>query len=375
VAWWIWALGLAAAASRTTNPLLLLVVFAVLGLTVANRRTDAPWARAFKYYVYLAGIVVVMRLVFRSIFGGDVEAQGMHVLFRLPSLPLPSWAAGVQVGGAVTLEGTLGALYGAMQLGCLIACIGAANALANPKRALRVLPGALYELGAAVVVCLSVGPQLIESIQRVRRARRLRGDTAGGRSALRTVAIPVLEDALDRSLHLAASMDARGYGRPGSTARSSRRITGILVLAGMVGLCASLYEVLGGSTLGPAAYPCLAASAGLCVAGMLLGGRRTKRSPYRPDPWKAPEWAVAACGVIPAVVLLAGLGHDAGALNPSVSPPQWPGLPLLPLMAVLVGLVAAVAAPPPPRPVGAPGAPAARRKGRLPVRSRSEALA
>jgi energy-coupling factor transport system permease protein len=223
VAWWIWALGLAAAVSRTTNPIVLVLVLGVLGFVVAHRRDDAPWARAFKYYLFLALTVVAIRVVFRSVFGGDVDGQGMTVLFTLPRLPLPSWAAGVQLGGPVTLEGTIGALYDGLRLGTLLCCLGAANALANPKRALRVLPGALYELGVAVVVSLSVAPQLVESVQRVRRARKLRGGATSGFHALRGIAIPVLEDALERSLRLAAAMDSRGYGRIAAVSPRARR--------------------------------------------------------------------------------------------------------------------------------------------------------
>ena len=43
---------------------------------------------------------------------------------------------------------------------------------------------------------------------------------AGGR-ALRRIVVPVLEDALERSLALAASMDARGYGRAGELTSGS----------------------------------------------------------------------------------------------------------------------------------------------------------
>ncbi|HEX4729191.1 MAG TPA: hypothetical protein VH298_15405, partial [Jatrophihabitans sp.] len=50
-AWWLWAAGLAVAASRTSNPLILLLVLAVLGLVVTLRRTEAPWARGFRYYL------------------------------------------------------------------------------------------------------------------------------------------------------------------------------------------------------------------------------------------------------------------------------------------------------------------------------------
>ncbi len=44
-AWWLWALGLATAASRTTNPLLLLLIIAVASLVVAVHRSDTVWAR------------------------------------------------------------------------------------------------------------------------------------------------------------------------------------------------------------------------------------------------------------------------------------------------------------------------------------------
>jgi energy-coupling factor transport system permease protein len=347
VAWWIWALGLATAASRTTNPLLLLLVLAVLGVVVAHCRSDAPWARAFKYYLYLALTVVVIRVAFRSIFGGDVDAGGAHVLFDLPRLPLPSWMSGVQLGGPVTLEGTMSALYDGLRLGCLLCCLGAANALANPKRALRALPGALYELGVAVVVSLSVAPQLVESVQRVRRARKLRGGSGRGFHALRSIAIPVMEDALERSLRLAAAMDSRGYGRTGGASRRARRATGGLLVTGMGGLCIGAYGLLDGSAPGPLGLPALAAGSALCCLGLALGSRRVGASQYRPDPWKGPEWIVATSGVIPAVVLVAGFG--ASGLNPSVTPLAWPSMPLVPALAIAVAAVAAVAAPPPVR--------------------------
>jgi energy-coupling factor transport system permease protein len=289
--------------------------------------------------------------VFRSVFGGDIGDGTTRVLFTLPHVPLPSWAAGVRLGGRVTLEGTLAALYDGLRLGTLLCCIGAANVLANPKRALRVLPGALYELGAAVVVSLSVAPQLIESVQRVRRAQTLRGGSSGSRHALRTVAIPVLEDALERSMRLAAAMDSRGYGRTGTASRRSRRMTGALMLAGMCGLCAGVYGLVDGSTPELLGLPALVAGAILCGISLAVGGRQVRRTRYRPDPWKLPEWVVVACGMVPAVVLVAGAGIP--GLSPSTDPLVWPTLPVLPALAILVAAVPAVAAPPPPRPANA----------------------
>ncbi len=346
VAWWIWAIGLATAVSRTTNPLLLLMVLAVLGYVVTARRTEAPWARGFKYYLWLALTVVLIRVVFRCVFASGITPAD-HIMFSLPHIPTPKWYAGIQLGGPVSLEATLSAATDGLRLACLLCCIGAANTLANPKRALRVLPGALYELGVAVTVSISVAPQLVESVQRVRRARRLRAGRSSGFRALRSIAIPVLEDALERSLRLAAAMDSRGYGRAGVATGRSRRLTGALMLAGMLGLCAGVYGLLDGTAPRALGLPTLLAGAALCCGGLLLGSRRVRRTSYRPDPWLLPEWIVAGCGVASAVLLYASAGYNANALNPSLYPLSWPSLPILPAVAVLLAGLAAVAAPPP----------------------------
>ncbi|MFB9371434.1 energy-coupling factor transporter transmembrane component T [Kitasatospora albolonga] len=360
VAWWIWALALATAASRTTNPLLLFLVLGVLGFVVTSRRTETPWARGFKYYLWLALTVVAVRVTFRCVFATGITPRD-HLLFSLPRVPTPDWYAGVQIGGPVSLEAVLSAATDGLRLACLLCCIGAANTLANPKRALRVLPGALYELGVAVTVALSVAPQLVQSVQRVFRARRLRAGRSKGLRALRGIAVPVLEDALERSMHLAAAMDSRGYGRAGTATRASRRMTGALMLLGMCGLCAGMYGLLDGTAPALLGLPALAAGSALCVGGLLLGGRRIRRTSYRPDPWRAAEWAVSLCGVAAAVLLRVSVGYDATELNPSLHPLSWPTLPAVPVVALLLAALAGVLSPPPGRPLAtATTAPAGR---------------
>jgi energy-coupling factor transport system permease protein len=321
--------------------LLLVLIFAVLGLVVALRRTEAPWARGYRYYLVMAAVVIGIRIAFSVVFAAGPEAGGA-IWLRLPVIPVPSWYTGVRIGGPVAAPAVLSAGIDGARLACLLCCIGAANTLANPKRALRVLPGALYELGVAVTVALSVGPQLVESAGRVRRARRLRGAGPGGRrlgrrlGLLRGVAIPVLHDALDRSLRLAAAMDSRGYGRTGTASPVSRRVTAGCLLAGLAALCLGAYGLLDPTVPRGVGLGGFAAGSALCVTGLALGGRRVSRSRYRPDAWGWPEWVVAGSGIACAVVLCLNIGYDPAALNPALYPLHWPSLPAVPAVAILV---------------------------------------
>lgn len=343
--WWLWALGLAAAASRTGNPVLLGLLLSVAGLVVVQRRSDAPWALAFRLYLALGAFIVLMRVVFRIVFGGG---QGDVVLFVLPEIPLPELARGIRLLGPVAAEELLGGFYDGMRLAAMVVCVGAANALANPKRMLKALPGALYEVGTSVVVTLTVAPQLVESVQRVHRARRLRGGAGRGRRALRGLIIPVLEDAMNRSLTLAAAMASHGYGRTGRLDGRARLLTGGLVLAGLLGVCVGLYGALGGGSPSYLGAPLLVAALGVAVTGFFLGGRRVRRSRYRPDRWRAAELLVAASGLASAAVMYVASRTDAATLQPSLDPIAWPQVALLPAAAVLIGVLPAFLTPRPP---------------------------
>lgn len=342
-AWWVWALALATAASRTTNPFLLGLIIAIAGFVVANRRSDAPWALAFRLYAYVGLFIVVSRILFRILFGG---LEGGHVLFTLPEIPLPALATGVTLLGPTSAEEVLGGFYDGLRLATMVVCVGAANALANPKRLLKAVPGALYEVGTAVTVALSVAPQLIESVQRVRRARRLRAGGQRGMNALKGIIIPVLEDAMDRSLMLAAAMDSRGYGRRGYLAPATRIVIGVCVLTGLVGVCVGVYGVLDGTSswLG---VPMLIAGLVVAGVGFVLGGRRIRRSSYRPDPWRVPETLVVLSGAGACALLFATSRIDATDLYPSLNPLRWPELSPVHAGSLLLAVLPAWLAPRP----------------------------
>lgn len=343
-AWWGWAVGMAVAVSTTTNPLLLLLALAVAALVVANRRGSSPWARAFRLYLWLGLFIIVVRVLLHVIVGLKF---GTVVLLGLPEVTLPAWAAGIQLGGTLYLEGLVGAAVLGLRLAVIIACIGAANALANPKRLLRSLPSALHEIGSAVVVSVSVAPQLADSVQRVRRARQLRGDTTRGIRSVPSVALPVLEDTLERSLLLAAAMDSRGYGRASAAPRSQRVLTGTVTLTGLLASALGIYGVLDTTTPALMGTPALLLGLALSAFGLWLGGRHVKRTIYRPDPWHGSEWLTLGCGVLAAAVLVTVSRSDPDSLTMPLTPLAFPPLPLAAVVGLLVGALPAYLTPRP----------------------------
>lgn len=342
-AWWAWALCLAVAVSRTTNPLLLALIICAAAVVVAARKPDAPWARSFAYFLRLGLVIIVIRVLAQVIFG---SAIGTTVLVPLPGLALPQWLAGVRLGGDITAESLLYAFYDGLRLATILVCVGAANSLASPSRLLKSMPAALYEVGVSVVVALTFAPQLVADVSRVRTARRLRGRTTHGVRAIAGATVPVLEGALERSVALAAAMDARGYGRRGSITRAQQRIAGALLLGGLVAACVGVYGIVSAGSPVILGLPMLIIGIVAAVVAVSMAARRSVRTKYRPDPWRLAEWGVTGCGVVIALVFAACAWAALPGMDTTVDPPAWPLLPLLPLLGIAIAMGPALIAPP-----------------------------
>ena len=166
--------------------------------------------------------------------------------------------------------------------------------------------------------------------------------------AMRAVVIPVLEDALDRSLLLAASMDSRGYGRTGDRSRRMVWVTGGLLVAGLAGICVGVYALLDATTPRVLATPMLALAVVVGGLGIGLSGRGVRRSSYRPDHWRTAELVVVVSGLTAGALVSLTSRVNPANLNPSLDPLAWPQVALLPMVGILIGLVPAFATPLPP---------------------------
>lgn len=350
-AWWLWALGLAAAASRTTNPLLLALIIGVAALVVSARKPAAPWGRSFEFFLRLGVVVIVMRVLIQVLIG---TPTGTTVLLPLPGIALPDWLAGVRLGGDITAESLLVAFYDGLRLATILICVGAANSLASPARLLKSVPAALYEVGVSVVVAMTFTPQLVSDVDRLRVARRLRGRPSSGPRAIAGAAVPVLEGALERSVTLAAAMDSRGYGRRGERSARDRRIASVLLLGGLVAACIGAYGLVGAAAPVLLGLPMLAAGVVVGVAGLWLASRAPTRTRYRPDPWRIAEWLVTGSGIACAAMFAAMTWAGVAGMDTPTDPPTWPSLPMLAVVAVAIAATPALTAPELPAPERAP---------------------
>jgi energy-coupling factor transport system permease protein len=209
---------MAIVAGVSQSALTQILICAAALITILMFREQSPWSRSVKFYLFLAGFVVIARLLFRIVF--NIQNPDNTTALNLPGFSINlGFGPPVELFGAVSVEALSSGATDGLRLAAIILSIGMASSLANPRTLLKSTPSALYEIASAISVAINLAPQMISSLQRVRKARSLRGRSKGLGSMAGTV-IPVLEDAIDSSLSLAASMDSRGFGRRGNLSQS-----------------------------------------------------------------------------------------------------------------------------------------------------------
>lgn len=218
LSWWLLAITMAIVAGVSQSALTQIAVCLAALLSILIFREEAPWSRSVKFYLFLAGVVVVARVLFRIVF--NIQDPEDTTALDLPGFSVNlGFGPPIELFGAVGIQALTGGATDGLRLAAIILSIGMASSLANPRTLLKSTPSALYEIASAISVAINLAPQMISSLQRVQKARSLRGRSKGLGSMAGTV-IPVLEDAIDSSLSLAASMDSRGFGRRGNMSKA-----------------------------------------------------------------------------------------------------------------------------------------------------------
>ena len=268
--WWLISLALLLSASITSNSVIQLSIIGFSLLTSGRSRG----LKAIKLYLWLMLVVFSTRLLFAFVFNFDAEST--DIAYEFPAIL-------VNLGplGKFTLIGNLSnaALYSALSQGlklvAIIASIALANSMANPRKLLKLTPAAFYDFAAALSVAFNLIPQLAQSIERVTKAQRIRNQN---RRNFGTIVVPVLEDALDSSMNLAASMDSRGFGRKPQMSKSITFILRSLNVCALLAIAAASYLLLGTSGQPAAAWLLIVVAVLATASNMIIAARLSTRT-------------------------------------------------------------------------------------------------
>ena len=316
VAWAIWLLCGSAMTFVTSNPLYVATIALCAMVVYAAHRT--PERRGIDLLLVAAVSIAIVTVPLNLLTG----STGANELVTLPSFAAPDWLAGVRFGGTVTSESLLYAATRAGGVITIVALVCAFDAGADHFRLLKATPPALAQLGTVLTIAVLLIPETIARAVTLQEARRVRGH-GGGLRSLPALMLPMLAEALERSVQRAESLDARGFGgrsgpRSGSDALAA--LAGITIAS--CGAFAYFYGVNAPVSLG-----CMAGGTLLTLAVVWRRGRAVAAVPLRREPFATIDVAVVVASVAALTVLVAGRAVGYGGVSylpfPELSVPMF----------------------------------------------------
>jgi energy-coupling factor transport system permease protein len=286
--WALWAVAAALLALTTRNPayltLLLLVVVVVRAAVPAGPAGTAGWSFFLRAGLLLWLITVPLNAL--------TAHYGRTVLFSLPrTLPL----IGSLVGGPVTLEAAAYGFLSGLALLTLLVIFATLNRAVAPYQLLRALPPVFFQVGVMGSIALSFIPQAAVSLREIREAQAIRGHRPRGLRDALPLLLPLLTTGLERSLQLAESLEARGFGSAPVHSPAGRRWGQGLLLLSLLLLLAGLLVRAGGGS-GYLGTGLLLGGGAVLAAALVVQSRSVRRTRYRPHRWTVRD-TLAALGL------------------------------------------------------------------------------
>ncbi len=288
----------------TSNPLYLATIALVaLVVYVASRRDDR---RSLDLLLPIWLLFTLSMLPLNLLTG----SSGATPLFDLPELTLPGWLASVTFGGTITAESTAYAASRAVGIMAIVLMVCAFNGAIDHFRLLKLVPPGLAQLGIIVTVALLLLPETVARATALREARLLRGHR-GGIRAYSALLIPLLAEALERSVQRAESLDARGFGRleAGSNAMASVLTVACVAIAASAAF-ASYYTSHHALTMTIAV-----AASGAALVAVWRQGRENAAVHMRRLPLSSRDIAVLAAALVGAIVFVTLRATETGGIT------------------------------------------------------------
>lgn len=302
-AWWLLGLSLAICAGITSNPITLLIIQVASVLIIGLAREEASWSRSLRFYLVTGAFVVLIRLIFRVTFNYDSPGD---VAIFLPAFKIPFGVLGeINLFGRVSHATLVAAFRDGLRLSAIILSIGLANSLANPRKLLKNMPSALYGVTSAFVIALNLAPQLITSAKRIRLSSQLRNESHRPSNLLVLIG-SILEDSIDRSMALAASMDARGFGRRGTQTDRQLLLSRVSAFSAVSALAIGAYLLLS-TELTWVSIACFSLAITGVYVSLKLAENANLRSRYNRQSWRVKDSVIAGISTVLVALFICGV--------------------------------------------------------------------
>jgi len=330
LAWIAWLAAAAATALLTRNPLYLLLLLMAASIIFPVLDRSSPTLRAWRAFIRIG----VLMLLFSILANALTVHYGDLVLFNLPK----TWPI---LGGRITLEATLYGLGTGLSLLSLLVVFAIFNSAVPPTALLRMVPGFLYQAGVVVAIAITFVPQMINSAQAIREAQRVRGHRFRGLRDALPLLVPLLAGGLERSIQLAESMEARGFGgiqRPGT----ARRVLAarVLALLGLLGLAFGAFARAYFPAPQTAAETTLVISLCALMSAFWMLSRTVERSRYNRWLWRSRDTMLTAASGLVLITILGLWVAARGMLVYYPYPPATPWPQFHPLVGIVLMLLA-----------------------------------
>jgi len=308
-AWGVWLIAALLPFSLTKNPFYLVAALVVIGFDYARLRRRAVNADAWNALAQIAIGLALFSVVFNVLFVNI----GATRLATLPSLRLDLGSAVFQIGGAVTLESLTYGIAQGLGLVGIILTLATFNLLADHYQLLRHAPRFFYQSAIALSIAMTFVPQMMLAQAEIREAQALRGHRFRAWRDLAPLFIALVAEGLERSVTLAESMSARGFGRA-DAARPSSTGSNALIAAGLFllicgGLATSYFP---GSLLG---ISFLILGSGILIFVLRRVSQSVHASRYKRLRWRRADVVLVGAGGLFSAILLGVWIVDRAALD------------------------------------------------------------
>ena len=156
---WFWAFAVSILQTKSVWLALLCIATIFFYVSMNSNGESQTEFNPIKVAIYFSLFAALVRVFFGVIIG---VPQSGNILFSLPRLPLPDWLAGITIGGGVSSERLYLVSVEIISFTSVLLIFAFASTLTSITQLMRIFMRRFRYIGTAMVIALSIIPQLVK---------------------------------------------------------------------------------------------------------------------------------------------------------------------------------------------------------------------